>query len=87
MPFITLKEKTMPTEQIGHFEIEYSGVQLAEGKEWAAHVAIFGPSHNPMHRNSIFPEQRISVEHTYTTQQEAEAEARRFAMAKVEEHG
>ncbi|OGB22652.1 MAG: hypothetical protein A3I66_12515 [Burkholderiales bacterium RIFCSPLOWO2_02_FULL_57_36] len=77
----------MPTEQIGQYEIEYSGVQLADGKEWTAHVAIFGPSHNPMHRNSIFPEQRISVEHTYPSQQEAEAEGRRFAMEKVEEHG
>lgn len=76
----------MPTEKIGHYEIEYSGVQLAESKEWVAHVAIFGPSPNPMHRNSILPEQRVSVEHTYPSQQEAEAEARRFAVAKVEEH-
>jgi len=77
----------MPTEQIGHYEIEYSGVQLADGKEWGAHVAIFGPSHNPMHRNSILPEQRISVEQSYSSQQEAEAEARRFAVEMVEQHG
>lgn len=73
----------MPSEQIGRYEIEFSGVQLADGKEWVAHVAIFGPSHNPMHRNSIFPEQRVSVEHTYPNQQEAEAEARRYAYAVI----
>lgn len=76
----------MPTEHIGHYEVEYSGVQLAESTEWVPHVAIFAPSPNPMHRNSIFPEQRVLIEHTFPSQQEAEAEARRFALAKVEEH-
>lgn len=76
----------MPSEQIGRYEIEYSGVQLAESKEWVAHVAIFGPSLNPMHRNSIFPDQRVSVDHTYPSREEAEEEARRYAyaMTKVE---
>lgn len=78
----------MPSEQIGRYEIEYSGVQLAESTEWAAHVAIFGPSLNPMHRNSVFPDQRVSVDHTYPSRQDAEEEARRYAyaMTKVEKN-
>ncbi len=76
----------MPSEQIGQYEIEYSGVQLAESTEWVPHVAIFAPSPNPMHRNSIFPEQRVSLERSFPNQQDAEAEAHRFALAKIEEH-
>jgi hypothetical protein len=76
----------MPTEQIGEYEIEYSGVRLADVDGWAAHVSIYGPSPNPMHRNSIVPDQRVAVEQVFGTEQEAQAEARNAALAMLE-HG
>jgi hypothetical protein len=74
----------MPTEQIGEYEIEYSGVKLNDVDGWAAHVSIYGPSPNPMHRNSIVPDQRVAVEHVFATEQEAQAEARQAALAMLE---
>lgn len=73
----------MRTEIIGAYEIEYSGVRLAEGEGWAAHVAIYGPSPNPMHRTSIFPPQRVSVETVFASEAAAEAEARRVALSMI----
>ncbi|MFL6674668.1 MAG: hypothetical protein ACJ8LG_15410 [Massilia sp.] len=76
----------MPTEQIGEYEIEYSGVRMSEVDGWAAHVAIYGPSPNPMHRNSIVPDQRVAVEQVFASEREAEAGARQAALAMLE-HG
>ena len=73
----------MPSEIIGEHEIEYSGVQLAGTNEWAATVAIFGPSPNPMHRNNIFPAQRVSVDSVFPTEQLAEQEARKVAISML----
>lgn len=75
----------MGMETIGEYEIEYSGVHLVESEGWAAYVTIYGPSPNPMHRNSIFPTQRVSVETVFTSEAQAEAEARRVAHAMVEQ--
>lgn len=74
----------MPTEQIGEYEIEYEGVRLADVDGWAAHVTIYGPSSNPMHRNSIVPNQRVAVEQVFATEDEAQAEARKAALGMLE---
>ena len=75
----------MATEQLGEYEIDYSGVRMTDVDGWAAYVTVYGPSPNPMHRNSIMPPQRVAVEHVFTTEAEAEAEARKVAVALVEE--
>jgi len=75
----------MAIEQIGDYEIEYSGVHLVESNGWAAWVEIFGPSHNPMHRQPVFPAQRVAVETSFASQQEAEREARRIAIGMIEQ--
>jgi hypothetical protein len=73
----------MASEHIDEYEIEYAGVLLPGGEGWAAQVAIFGPSPNPMHRNSIFAEQRVSVDTVFPNEQEAEAEARKVALSML----
>ncbi|MGE5651372.1 hypothetical protein [Noviherbaspirillum sp. UKPF54] len=75
----------MGMETIGEYEIEYAGVHLVEQEGWAAYVTVYGPSTNPMHRNSIFPTQRVSLESVFASEAEAEAEARRVAHAMVEQ--
>jgi hypothetical protein len=75
----------VPTEQLGDYEIDYSGVRMTDVEGWAAYVTIYGPSPNPMHRNSIFPSQRVAVEHVFGSEAEAEAEARKAALALIEE--
>lgn len=77
----------MATETIGEYEIEYSGVHMADVDGWAAWVTIYGPSSNPMHRNSIVPAQRVAVEQVYPTEQEAQEQARTVALAMLEEKG
>jgi hypothetical protein len=75
----------VPTEQLGEYEIDYSGVRLTDVDGWAAYVTVYGPSPNPMHRNSIVPAQRVAVEHVFASEEEAAAEARKAAVAMVEE--
>jgi hypothetical protein len=75
----------VPTEQLGEYEIDFSGVRLSDVEGWAAYVTVYGPSPNPMHRNSIMPAQRVAVERVFATEAEAEAEARTVALALVEE--
>jgi hypothetical protein len=75
----------VPTEQLGEYEIDYSAVRLTDVEGWAAYVTVYGPSPNPMHRNSIMPAQRVAVERVFATEAEAEAEARTVALALVEE--
>lgn len=76
----------MPTQQRGEYEIDYSGVWMADVEGWAAHVAIYGPSANPMHRNSIVAPQRVALETIFPTQEEAESEAHKAAMSMLDEH-
>ena len=72
----------MPTtEQIGDYEIEYAGEHLADVDGWAAFVTVYGPSTNPMHRNALVSHQRVAVEHVFTSEEEALAEARVAALA------
>jgi hypothetical protein len=73
----------MRTETIGSYEIEYCGIRLPNDEGWGAQVAIYGPSTNPMHRNSIFPEQRVSVEVTFDNEAAAEAEAHKVALSMI----
>lgn len=74
----------MGSETIGEFEIEYEGVHLPEKEGWGAYVTVYGPSHNPMHRNSIFPTQHVSVETVFPTREAAEAEAHRVALTLLQ---
>lgn len=76
----------MGSETVGDYEIEYEGVQLPEKEGWGAYVTVYGPSTNPMHRNSIVPTQQVAVETVFATQAAAEAEARKVALSLLE-HG
>ena len=74
----------MRSEFIGDYEIEYAGMRLPESENWGAFVAVYGPSHNPMHRNCVFSEQRVALDSSFATEAEAEAEARKVAILMVE---
>ncbi|EJL80715.1 hypothetical protein PMI16_05030 [Herbaspirillum sp. CF444] len=77
----------MPIEQVGDYEIEYSGVKLVSDRNnWAATVAIFGPSTNPMHRNAIFPSQRVLLDTIFEDEKSAEREARKAAVEMLPHH-
>ena len=68
----------------GEYEIEYSGERLADTDGWAAFVVIYGPSHNPMHRNAIFPHQRVAIDTVFHSEREAEEEARKAALLMLD---
>jgi len=74
----------MPTEQVGDYEIEYAGVRVIGGDEWVAQVAIFGHSINPMHRNPVFPVQRVLPDQTFADEKAAEQGARQVAHEMLE---
>ena len=74
----------MATEQIGDYEISYTGVHVPESNGWAAYVEIHGPSANPMHRQAVVPNQQVAVETSFASEQEAEQAARRIAADMVE---
>lgn len=74
----------MATEQIGDYEIEYTGVHVSESSGWAAWVQIFGPSPNPMHRQALVPSQQVALETSFASEQEAELAARQIAVEMVE---
>lgn len=65
-------------------KIEYSGMRSPLDDGWTAHLAIYGDSPNPMHRNCFFPAQRVSVATMFPTMAEAEAEARSVALSMLE---
>jgi len=69
----------MPSEKIGEHDIEYEGVEIPGTEQWAAYLAVFGPSTNPMHRNSVFPHQHVATEEVFTSKEAAEAAALAFA--------
>lgn len=70
----------MPTRTQGEYEIEYSGIWLADVEGWGAYVTIYGPSPNPMHRNDVFPSQRVAVETVFPDEAQAEAEALKVGL-------
>lgn len=73
----------MHSETIGEYEIEYAGMRLPDAEGWGAYVTVYGPSPNPMHRNTVFPTQRVAVEEIFPDEAAAEAEARRVALAML----
>lgn len=74
----------MQTEQIGDYEVEFGGEKLADSEDWAAYAAVYGPSPNPMHRNSLFPHQRVAVESVFSTEAEAASAALKIAKEMFE---
>ena len=76
----------MPSQTIDEYEIEYEGVALPADQGWGAYVTVYGPSRNPMHRNSIIPRHHVSIEAVFSTEALAEAEARRIALELLQEH-
>ena len=74
----------MPTEQVGDYEVEYAGVRVIGGDEWVAQVAIFGHSINPIHRNPVFPVQRVLPDQTFADEKAAEQGARQVAHEMLE---
>ncbi|HEY0848019.1 MAG TPA: hypothetical protein VGE12_21820 [Noviherbaspirillum sp.] len=74
----------MAEETVGEYVIAYSGVPAATGEGWAACVTIYGPSPNPMHRHPLVSEKRVSVGAVFSTEKEAEMEARRVALSMIE---
>ena len=52
----------MPTKYIDNYEIEFSAEPLEGSNQWAAYVAVYGPSANPMHRNNIMHKHRVAAE-------------------------
>ena len=79
----TTGRTSVPIETIGEYEIEYSGVLMADVDGWAAHVTVYGPSPNQMHRHPVLPDQRVAVEQVFATEQEAEAAAKEAALAML----
>ncbi len=75
----------MPYATIREYEIEYSSAQLPDSAHWAAIVAIYSASSNPMHRNCIFPAQRVSIDTVFSNAVEAEEEAHKVAILMIEQ--
>lgn len=73
----------MPVKYMDHYEVDYTAQQLEGCDSWGAYVAIFTPSANPMHRNNIFPKQRVLADHAFATEAQAESEAEQAAEAIV----
>lgn len=76
----------MPWETIDEYEIEYSGHPLAEGVGWGAFVTVYGPSPNPMHRNSIYPMHRVAADMIFPSEQAAQIAARKIALELLAGH-
>jgi len=73
----------MPTETHGDYEIEYQGQFMADVDAWAAFVTVYGPSDNPMHRKTVIPAQRVSVEQVFASEEQAATEALRVARTML----
>jgi hypothetical protein len=69
--------------QIKGYEVEYSGEFLEESKDWAAYLALFLPSSNPMHMNNVFQKQRVSANLTFPDETSAEEAAYKVALAII----
>ncbi|WP_025916698.1 hypothetical protein [Herminiimonas sp. CN] len=73
----------MPSETVREYEIAYSSVKLPDSEHWGAMVTIYGPSSSPMHRNCVFPEQRVSIDMVFDDAAAAETEARKAALRMI----
>jgi hypothetical protein len=74
----------MQTETVGRYEVEYSGVQLANSEKWGAWITVYGPSCNPMHRNPVIPAHRVLPDCTFASESAAEQEALKIAHELLE---
>jgi hypothetical protein len=75
----------MPIKIIDTYEVEFTGELLAGSEQWGAYVAIFAPSDNPMHLNTIYPKHRVSADLKLLDQHSAEAEAERAATVILDD--
>lgn len=75
----------MPTKLVDGYEIEFTGEPLAGTDTWAAYVAIFAPSDNPMHLAEICPRQRVAADATFTSEAAAQSEAEQAGYRLLEE--
>lgn len=76
----------MPIEIVDEYEIEYEGDLLPEKNGWGAYVTVYGPSHNPMHLEMLYPRHHVSIETIFSTKQLAEAEAHRAGLELLQHH-
>lgn len=75
----------MPTKYLDGYEIEFTSEPLLGTNHWGAYVAIFTPSDNPMHLAEIFPKQRVAADVTFSSGDDAEAEAEKAGTSIVEQ--
>ena len=75
----------MPIKTIDGYEVDYTAEPLEGCEDWGAYVAIFAPSDNPMHMNNIVPKKRVAADVSLTSEEMAEQEAEKAAMALLKE--
>jgi hypothetical protein len=75
----------MPIKSVDEYEIDYTAEPLEGCDQWAAYVAIFTPSDNPMHMNNVYPKRRVSADVTLGSEEAAEQEAEK-AASEILEH-
>lgn len=75
----------MPTKDLHGYEIEFTSELLPGTNQWGAYVAIFAPSDNPMHLAEVYPRQRVAADVTFSSGEDAEAEAEKAGMAILEQ--
>lgn len=75
----------MPIKTIDGYEVDYTAEALEGCDDWGAYVAIFAPSDNPMHMNNIVPKRRVAADVSLTSEEMAEQEAEKAAMAMLKE--
>lgn len=65
----------MSTTFIDSYEVEFSAEPLEGTRQWAAYLAVYGPSSNPMHRNNLVRKHRIAAEQQFLDKATAYAAA------------
>jgi hypothetical protein len=76
----------MPNTTIVEHEVDYEAEQIAGTEQWAAYLTVYGPSINPMHRNTLFPRQHVAVDEVFMTKEAAEAGALAAAEKLLQAH-
>jgi hypothetical protein len=76
-------EVIMTSERFCHYQFEMSGSRLPESGKWVPYLEIKIHSVDQMDGEIIFPQQRVSGEDVFDSEDAAIAEARRFAMNHV----
>ncbi|HTR05613.1 MAG TPA: hypothetical protein VMJ11_02930 [Paraburkholderia sp.] len=71
----------MPTERLGHYEVELSARQLIHNGGWAAFAAIHAIEGEADDPASVFPHQRVVDETVFASEAAAIAGAREAAIA------